>query len=165
MERTTFNIVQEVQKAETKISVDAHQSTNFSFSLCENVVVEKGILEKHYVVRMHLDVNEKCKVLCCNDIDCIDGGVMFIDGLKVNEYDFQSHLKSIGLIKYQNMFIVDNDSWDKKGTAMKLIESNKYAKEMFLDKGFAFYNDLEPEEKNNVQAGRTWNDSGKKSEE
>ena len=38
-------------------------------------------------------------------------------------------------------------------------------KEMFIDKGFAFYNDLEPEEKNNVQAGRTWNDYGEKSEE
>ena len=164
MERTTFNIVQEVQKAETTISVDAKQSTDFSFSICEKVIVTTGILEKHFVVRMYLDVNEKCKILYCNESDCIDGGEMFIDGLKVNEYDFQNHLKSVGLIEYQKMFIIDNDDWDVEGTATKLIKSNKYAKEMFIDRGFVFYDDLKPEEKNNVQAGRHWNDSGEKAE-
>ena len=44
MERTTFNIVQEVQKAETTISVDAKQSTDFSFSICEKVIVTKELV-------------------------------------------------------------------------------------------------------------------------
>ena len=147
-----FDLVNQVQDAKRIADIE---EGSIEFTVYSKIAIQKGPLKKEYFLRLHIEVNNKSKVITSSDTECYDI-VTYINGLVVNIVQFYEALRNIGLNSYIKLFDDKEEDYDKLVIYEDCLRTNTALKQLYFDKGYAYYSVLTEKQKQNVKEGRVW---------